>query len=90
MIRPLLFLALISASHPALAETFPQEDQKAYLDACLQGNNKLNEYCNCTLKQLQKYMTTEEYKALSKKSEQEVIDDVKFNASISACSYTFR
>lgn len=90
-LRILLFLlACVMCAFPLHAENFPQEEQKAYLEACTGGNVRLQPYCNCTLSELQKRMSVEEYHALSKLPQDDVINDAKFNASVSACSYYFR
>lgn len=88
----LLFFAFTLISFPLYAEVFPEDEQKAYLDTCTGGKTtaQVKFYCNCTLKEVQKRMTLEAYKALNKLPGNEAINDPKFNASISTCSRLFR
>lgn len=88
----LLAVAVIAVAAGAQAKKtqYPAKDRQAYLDACMQGQKRFERYCGCTLEQIQKRMSLTEYQSLSKLPEDEVINNDRFNAAISACRNFYR
>ncbi len=80
-----LFVLCVAATS-AHAEPFSMLDQKMYLKECIADDATMKAYCECTLNEMQKRMTQDEYRALGELPEDKIMDNEKFADSIVACS----
>ncbi len=70
---------------PAMAEPFPKLIIKSFVEGCSEDDQKMLPYCECTINELQKRMTTNEFTDLIELPEDEMMDNEGFNDSIMAC-----
>ncbi len=82
----LLCFFLIFVASPAVAEQFSKLEQKVYLQQCVGDDEKMKDYCSCTLDEMQRRMTLKEFRALGELKEGEIMDNEKFTDSVMACS----
>lgn len=86
MIRVALFLALTMLSLPAQAEEISLVERKVYLQQCVGKDDKMKAYCECSLEQMQKRMSVQEFRDLGKLPQDKIMNNKKFSDSVIACS----
>lgn len=81
----LFIFAIMAFASSAYAEPFPKLIQKVFVKVCVGDDPKSEPYCLCTMDEMQKTMTYQEFEAVTSLSEEKMMEDEKFSDAVVAC-----